>query len=100
MRFFTAIAWVFRAVLFIALFLFALKNVDPVTIRFYFDQAWQAPLIVALLAFFVLGAALGVLACLSKLFAQRREISALKRSLREAQAADRSGGPLPPAMGA
>ena len=83
MKFWKYFAWLLRALLFVALLLFALKNTDPVTLHFYLDQNWQAPLILVLLAFFALGAALGVLACLTKLFAQRREIAALGR---EAQA--------------
>jgi uncharacterized integral membrane protein len=56
------------------------------------------PLVLVLLAFFALGAALGMLACLAKLFAQRREIISLKR---EAQARPSAGPPgVPPIMGA
>jgi len=73
------LSWLLRAALFVALFLFAVKNTDPVTLRFYFDQTWRAPLNLALLVFFAFGAALGVLACLGRLFRQRREILALKR---------------------
>lgn len=92
------LSWLLRALLFIALFLFALKNVDPVTLHLYFDQSWQAPLVLVILAFFALGAALGVTACLSKLFSQRREILAMKRELREHAASETP--PAPPAMGA
>ena len=53
------------------------------TLRFYLDQTWQVPLVLVILVFFALGAALGVLACLARLFAQRREILALKRELQE-----------------
>lgn len=79
-----------RAAAFVALFLFAvmfaLKNTDPVTLRFYLEQTWQAPLIVALFAAFALGAALGVLACFARWFRQRREIAALRRELRSRSA--------------
>jgi len=81
MKFLRYIAWLVRALLFVALLLFALKNTEPVTLRLYLDQTWQAPLILVILAFFAVGAALGVLACLTKLFAQRREILALKKGL-------------------
>ena len=40
-----ALAWTLRIVLFLALFLFALKNTDTVSLRLYFDRVWQAPLI-------------------------------------------------------
>jgi len=68
--------------LFLALFLFAIKNTETVTLRFWFDQTWQAPLVLLLLAFLAGGALLGVLACLARLFGQRREIARLKRELR------------------
>jgi len=98
MGFLKYVGWLFRALLFVALLLFALKNTDQVTLRFYLDQNWQAPLILVLLAFFALGAALGVLACFAKLFAQRREIGSLKRELQE-RSPDETP-PVPPTMGA
>ncbi len=92
------IAWLLRALLFVALFLFALKNTGLVTLHFYFDRSWQAPLVLVILAFFALGVALGVLACLTKLFRQRRELTALKKELRSR--ASSGIPPAPPAMGA
>jgi putative membrane protein len=98
MRFLRYIAWLLRALLFIALLLFAIKNTEPVTLHFYLDQAWQAPLILVILVFFAAGAALGVVSCLAKLFAQRREIQALKK---EAGARPAPDIPLiPPGAGA
>ena len=97
MKFLKYLSWTFRALLVVALFLLALKNADPVTIRFYFDQFWQVPLVLVMFAFFVLGAALGVLACLTTMFAQRRELASLKRRL-SAQSGDRVTPP-PAGMG-
>jgi putative membrane protein len=97
MKFLRTMAWLLRALLFVALLLFALKNTDPVTLHFYLDQAWQAPLILVILVFFALGAALGVLACLTKLFAQRREILALKKELRGGPTGE--APPAPPSPG-
>ncbi|MEW6313592.1 MAG: LapA family protein [Pseudomonadota bacterium] len=76
------LSWVWKLALFIALFGFALKNTDPVVVRYYFGLEWQAPLVFALLAFFAGGAALGVLASLAFVFRQHRELSALRRKLR------------------
>lgn len=98
MKFLRTMAWLLRALLFVALMLFALKNTDPVTLRFYLDQSWQAPLILVLVAFFALGAVLGVLACLTRLFAQRREIQALKKDLRARPEAESTSAP--PTLGA
>ena len=76
------LSWTLRIILFLALFLFALKNTDTVSLRLYFDQVWQAPLILVLLVFFAAGAAMGVLATLVTVFRQRRDIARLQRELR------------------
>ena len=81
MRFVT---WTVRLLIFLFLLAFAVKNTDPVTLHFYFELAWQAPLIVLLLAFFVAGAVLGIAAALGTLLWQRREIAQLRRSARGA----------------
>jgi lipopolysaccharide assembly protein A len=77
------LAWTLRIILFLAMFLFALKNTDTVSLRLYFDQVWQAPLILVLLVFFAAGAAMGVLATLATVFRQRRDIARLQRELGE-----------------
>ena len=82
MKFITPLSWLLRALLFLAIFFFALMNTDPVTLRFFLGQTWQTPMVVVLLLFFASGAALGVLACLSGLARQRREILRLKREQR------------------
>jgi len=74
------LTWVIRIALFILLLAFAAKNTEPVTLRFYFDLVWQAPLVAVLLAFFTAGVALGLLAMLGTWFGQRREISRLQRN--------------------
>jgi uncharacterized integral membrane protein len=76
-----ALAWTLRIILFLALFLFALKNTNTVSLHLYFDQVWQAPLILVLLVFFAAGASLGVLATLATVFRQRRDIARLQREL-------------------
>ncbi|MCC6473204.1 MAG: LapA family protein [Burkholderiales bacterium] len=79
------LGWLLRLFLFVVLLLFAFKNATPVQLRLFFDANWEAPLVLLLLAFFVLGAALGVSACLARLFQQRREIASLKLALRRSQ---------------
>ncbi len=74
------ITWAIRIALFVVLLAFAAKNTEPVTLRFYFDLAWQAPLVALLLAFFAVGAALGVIAMIGTYLAQRREIARLQRN--------------------
>jgi len=73
------LTWAIRIALFIVLLAFAARNTDPVTLRFYFDLAWQAPLVALLLAFFAAGAVLGVIAMSGTWLAQRKEIARLKR---------------------
>ena len=92
-----ALAWTLRIILFLALFLFALKNTDSVSLRLYFDQVWQAPLILVLLVFFAAGTAMGVLATLATVFRQRRDIARLQRELRNRS---RDDVPEPPVAGA
>jgi uncharacterized integral membrane protein len=74
------LTWAIRIALFVLLLAFAAKNTEPVTLRFYFGLAWQAPLVALMLAFFAGGVALGLLAMLGTWFAQRREIARLARS--------------------
>jgi lipopolysaccharide assembly protein A len=76
------VTWILRLVLFALLFGFALKNTDPVSLHFYFDYAWSAPLILLLLFFFVGGVIVGWTAGIGKVFRQRREIVNLKREQR------------------
>ncbi|MGQ0509233.1 MAG: lipopolysaccharide assembly protein LapA domain-containing protein [Betaproteobacteria bacterium] len=73
------LTWAIRLALFILLLAFAAKNTDPVTLRFFFDSAWQAPLVTLLLAFFVAGALLGLMAAVALLLRQRRELQRLRR---------------------
>ena len=73
------LAWAIRLVVFVLLVAFAAKNVEPVTLRFYFDLSLHTPLVLALFGFFALGALFGVLALLTTVLRLRREISVLKR---------------------
>ncbi|HWA37424.1 MAG TPA: LapA family protein [Burkholderiales bacterium] len=81
------VTWTVRLVLLVFLIAFAARNADPVTIRFYFDLAARAPLIVVLFCTFALGALFGILALLGTLLRQRREISNLKSRNRNPTAA-------------
>jgi len=81
-----ALLWASRIFIFLFLFAFALKNTDPVSVRFFFDAAWQAPLVIVVLAFFAGGALLGVLSLFGTIFGLRREAAGLRRDLKQAQA--------------
>jgi putative membrane protein len=75
------VTWTVRLVLLLLLIVLAARNVEPVTLRFYFDRVLQAPLIVLLFGAFAAGALFGILALVSTLLRQRREISAFKKKL-------------------
>jgi uncharacterized integral membrane protein len=76
----TALTWAIRLIIFVVLLVFAVQNTDPVSLRFFTGQVWEAPLVLVLLGFFVGGVVLGALSLLGVIFRQRREISRLKRS--------------------
>ena len=88
------VTWAIRLIVFLLLIAFAAKNVQPVALRFYFDLALEAPLVLLLLGFFALGALFGVAALLTTVLRQRREISALRRQFPAAQP---GSPPVPPA---
>ena len=73
---------IFKLALFVLVLAFALKNTDPVTVRYYFGGEWHAPLVFVLLAAFCAGIAAGLLAGLAQIIRQRREIAALRSELR------------------
>ena len=79
MRFVTGTIWL---AVFLLLLAFAAKNTAPVTLRFWFDAVWQAPLVALLVTFFAAGAALGLISALATVLRQRRELARLKRELR------------------
>jgi len=81
------ISWALRILLFLLLFGFALKNTDPVAVRFYLGSQWDAPLAMVVLVFFGVGAVAGVIACLIYVHRQRREILQLRKEARAKSAA-------------
>ena len=81
----TALTWAIRLIIFSILLVFAIRNTEPATLRFVLDYAWEAPLVIVLLAFFAAGAILGMLSLVGVIFRQRREISRLKREAAKPQ---------------
>ena len=76
------LSWAFRILALVLLLGFALKNSDPVTVRFYLGAHWEASLALVVLVFFVVGAAAGVAACFAYIYRQRRDILQLRKELR------------------
>jgi putative membrane protein len=92
------VTWTIRLAVFLVVLVFAVRNTEPVTLRFWFDQAWQAPLVIVLLAFFAAGALLGLAATLGTTLRQRREILRLRREARaRPQPQSQPAAPQPPA---
>ena len=88
------VLWVLKLALFAFLLTVAVKNTDPVSIRYFLGQEWRAPLIFVLLVVFCFGAVLGLLGALGHIMRQRREIAGLKRELGGATVP--AGEPAPP----
>jgi lipopolysaccharide assembly protein A len=57
-----ALKWGFRALVFLALFAFALNNPNEVTVNWFFGYQSRAPLVLVVLCTFAIGLACGVAA--------------------------------------
>ncbi|RJX33332.1 MAG: LapA family protein [Oxalobacter sp.] len=92
---------VFAIFLFLLFFGFALKNAHEVTLRLFFGNEWRMPLALLLLAFFLMGAFLGVLAVTPTIIRKRRELTKRRKELealqedRDALQARLTHGPQP-----
>lgn len=73
-----ALIWLIRLFLFLVLFGFALKNDEVVVLNFFFGAQWQAPLVLVILLFVVIGVLIGVTATLTTVYRQHREIGHLR----------------------
>lgn len=76
------LVWILRLVVFVVVLLFALKNTGPVDVSFFADYVvTDVPLIVVMLAVFVLGAVFGLLITAPVVIRRRREAARLRREL-------------------
>ena len=71
--------WFLRILLFLLLLGFTVRNIETVTLHYYFGYEWNAPLVLIILLCFALGVAIGVGSCLGKIFRQRREINIYRK---------------------
>ncbi|UVW29874.1 lipopolysaccharide assembly LapA domain-containing protein [Massilia sp. H6] len=78
-------------ILFILFFGFALKNTQEVDLHFFLNYELRGPLVLMLLAFFIAGAALGILALTPTVFRQRRQSSQHKNTIQALQSAAGTG---------
>ena len=81
------LVWALRLLVFLAVLLFALKNTDPVTVRFYAEHlVTEVPLIVVMLTCFVVGTIFGLLLTVPAGMRRRRELARIRRELERARA--------------
>ncbi|MDR1351224.1 MAG: LapA family protein [Zoogloeaceae bacterium] len=79
----SVLTWILRLLLFLFVLLFALENTTTVTLNFFYGHSRDAPLVLWLLAFFVTGVLIGILAMVGPLFRARRAITRLQREAGE-----------------
>jgi putative membrane protein len=82
--------WMLRAAIFFALLVFALNNQTRVTLNFFFDYQWNAPLVFVVLAAFALGLALGIMVMLPRWLGQRHAARKARRQLESESKLDMS----------
>ena len=76
------LVWVLRLAVFVVVLLFALKNTGTVDVNFFADHVVSdVPLIVVMLAVFVLGTLFGLLITAPVIMRRRREAARLRREL-------------------
>lgn len=92
------LVWALRLLVFIAVLMFALKNTDPVRVNFYADYSLQGvPLIVVMLAAFVVGTLFGLLLTVPAAMRRRREAMRLRREVERLQALQAAANGTQPA---
>ena len=74
------LVWIARLAIVLVLVWFAVKNAQDVTLHGLPGQQWEAPLVFVLLAVFVGGMVIGLLAWVPTVVRQRREIGRLRRT--------------------
>lgn len=80
------VVWVLRLLVFVLVLLFALNNTGPVDVTFYADYVLrEVPLIVVMLATFIIGAIFALLLILPAALRRRREAARLRRELEKMQ---------------
>jgi uncharacterized integral membrane protein len=90
------LTFLFRVFLFLALFAFAMNNLQPATVNWFFSYAWTAPLVIIVLAAFACGAVLGVLAMTPSWWRHRRRARKLEAPAAAAAAATAPAAPPAP----
>ncbi|WP_250472794.1 LapA family protein [Caballeronia sp. GAFFF1] len=92
------IVWLIRVLVFVLLLVLALANTQQATLNFLAGYAWQAPLILIGLAFFVVGLLAGLVSAVPAMLRLRLENGRLKRDVRAARETPlvKEEPPMPP----
>lgn len=81
------LVWAIRLLVFVVVLLFALKNTDRVQVAFFADTlVTEVPLIVVMLAAFVIGAVFGLLLTIPNGMRRRKELAQARRELAQLKA--------------
>ncbi|MCK9509151.1 MAG: LapA family protein [Pigmentiphaga sp.] len=81
------LVWAVRLLVFVVVLLFALKNTDRVTVSFFADSfVSEVPLIVVMLATFVIGAVFGLLLTIPGVMRRRKELAHARREIAQLKA--------------
>jgi putative membrane protein len=75
--------WLVELVLLVLLIAVTVQNSQSVNFTLFLSHSWSAPLIVFLLGFFVAGVVVGLLASFGYYLRMRRDLSQLKKELRQ-----------------
>ncbi|RMX06568.1 LapA family protein [Corticibacter populi] len=76
------LVWLLRAAIFFLLFAFSLNNQHDVTVHWFFGMQWRGPMVLAMLAAFALGLAVGLLTVLPRWWRHGRRRAALDGAAR------------------
>jgi uncharacterized integral membrane protein len=79
-------AWIVRIVVFVLLFVLALRNTAEASLQLFFNAVWHAPLILILFAAFALGAVAALASVAPGLMRQRMELARLRRAAADTRA--------------
>jgi lipopolysaccharide assembly protein A len=89
------LVWALRFVVFLALFALALNNQHAVTLHSFFGIEWQTRMIYVVLAAFIAGCAIGVLAMVPRWWRGKRAVAPTPAKVPSAAAVP---APRPPSM--
>jgi putative membrane protein len=64
--------WTLKAAIFFVMLAFALNNREDVSVRFFWDMEWRAPMVLVLLTVFAIGVVVGVAGMVPRWWQQRR----------------------------